>query len=142
MSVSTARYSQKGQGLLEVMVGLLVLVPIGLAMLDLAAIVLANQANDEIAKRAARAAASQSTLSSASTTVRQLKDSMKAAGMIKTLDELSVVEFATGGDQGVRVRSRITLALPVPIPFIPNSGNLKFVAEAVEPIVGIEAEAI
>ncbi len=141
MSLRTAHSSHKGQGILEVVVGLLVLVPMGLAMLDLAAIVLANQANDEIAKRAARAAASQSTLSSARTVVKQLKDGIKAAGMIRTVDVLSVVEFATTGDQGVRVRSTITVCLPVPIPFVANSGSLKFTAEALEPIVGIEAEA-
>jgi len=142
MLLRTARRSRKGQGILEVMVGLLVLVPLALAMLDLAAIVLANQANDEIAKRAARAAASQSTRSSASTAVSQLKDSIKPTGMIKSVDELAVVDFATSGTQEVRVRSKISLALPVPIPFVHNSANLKFAAEAVEPIVGIEAEAI
>lgn len=56
--MSVDRRRRKGQSIIETIVGIIFLVPIVLFLFDVAVLVLASSANDNLAKSAARAAAS------------------------------------------------------------------------------------
>lgn len=131
---------KKAQSLIEVVVGVLILIPVGLVLLDLAALVVANSVNDELAKRAARAAANMGSQSDAQRAVDAVKDDFDKSkhGFVRSVNGLNVIAFDEKGNSGVRVRSDITVVVPAPIPFTPLGQDFNFRAEAQEPIVGIE----
>lgn len=134
------RRKNKAQSIVEVVIGVLILIPVGLVLLDLAALIVANSVNDELVKRAARAAANLGTRDDAQQAVDSIKEDFTKTnqGFVKSVDALQIVNFDEKGTKGVTVHSDITVAVPVPVPFTPLGRDFKFQAEATEPIVGID----
>ncbi len=130
----------KAQSLAEVALGCLLMVPFALFLLDISALVLGCIANQELAQRAARAAANRPTPAAAEAALRQIRETFTGGRIIRRIESLRIIEFDIQGNQGIRVRSELTIALPVPVPLIPNNGQeLRFVAEASQPIVALAA---
>jgi hypothetical protein len=114
---------------------------VSLVALDLFAVAAAASVNDELAKRAARAAAGQPSQAQAITAVQSVRDQFPVAGMIQSIDELTIAQYNPSHGGGVRIHSRLTLVLPVPVPLVSGLSTLSIQAEDEEPIVAIEAQA-
>lgn len=152
------------QSIVETVVGIIFLVPIVLFLLDIAVLVMANTANDNLAKTVARAAASAKDVSTSEGTAAAGFSAATAAA--NTFAESGIIgksssgSFLTGyswngtgspdsqgaawpgslptpniGDVGVVTSMKVSL--PVPFPFLPS--QIDFQAKAVEPIVSIAA---
>ncbi len=129
---------RKGSSIVETAAGLILLVPIVLFLVDVAAMVVAQTENDKLAKACARAAAELPTG----------KGTLAAQGVYNTQTKSNLLTpkpFGFGsppsgtpvyaGDGNVTVTTTISCTLPVPVPFI-GTGSVDFVARATEPIVG------
>lgn len=155
-----------GQSIIETVVGIMFLVPIALFLLDIAVVVMAHTANDNLAKTVARAAASAKDQQyDEGTAAAGYAAAQQAAG---TFAESAIIvkpstgSFVTGycwngvgnpDSQGstwpsgvaqpqmgnVGVMTTMTVKLPVPFPFLPS--QLDFNAMAVEPVVSLVAGA-
>lgn len=150
---------RKGQSIVETLVGIIVLVPIALFLLDILVICFANIANDNLAKSSARAAASavssdgigtaEVAFDSASLASSSLAESgiikkpsggsfltgfcWNADGVPQTRSWPSATGMPSVGDLGVI--TSVEVHLPIPFPFLPSSYTFR--AKAVEPIVSI-----
>jgi hypothetical protein len=120
----------RGQGLLEVCAGMMILIPISLFMLDMMVLVTTNVINDAAAKNAARAAANQSDLGAAKSAALKALQAYKKSTIITdlTLDDFTYPQ----SKDGVSVRTKMSVHLPGPF----TSGHiLTLLAQDVEPIV-------
>lgn len=126
---------RKGQSLVEVLVGSFVLIPIALFGIDLSAVVLANTANDSLAKSAARAAANQGNQRDALAAARQCVLNFQTSPVI--------VDVRMDGDMTydernlVVVKTIMTVKMPVAVA---GMETIKFEAQAVEPVVAAPAD--
>lgn len=94
-----AAMRNKGQSLIEVLVGITVLIPVALLMLDLTIIVWAVQSNDVLCRTAARAAATgnpEQATSRAQTVIDRAR-SRSAGSMISDFELISPVETKITG---------------------------------------------
>ena len=124
--------NEKGASIAEAVTGLVVLIPIVLIIIDISAIVLAQTANDDLAKHAARAAAGQSSYALRSAAATAVVSNYPGGSM--TSSPTLVAYSESNNAQQVTVRTSIICNLPVQVPF----GGLKqqqFVAFDTEPIV-------
>lgn len=122
----------QGQCITEVVAGILFLiVPVSLFLLDVGVLVLAQSANDTLAKNAARAAAEQVDQTKAGEAVTNVIDSFPISGFVPQKPTADVT-FAAGT---VTVKTTILVKLPVPVPFMPSLQEQSFDAQAREPIV-------
>ena len=156
---------QKGQSIVETVVGIIFLIPIVLFLLDIAVLVMANTANDNLAKSVARAAASAKDSSSGEGTAQAAVNAARTTA--DTMAESSIINkpggsFLTGfcwnqdgtpNTQGtswpssspqpstgnVAVVTTMKVKVPVPFPFLPS--EIDFHAKAVEPVVSCAAGA-
>lgn len=147
-----------GQSIIETVVGIIFLIPIVLFLFDVAVLVLSNTANDNLAKSAARAAASATDASGkgngndAKTAASNIADNFATSPIIQKSGDSFVTGFEWNGGSGNDVKSgeaitpapsdgqvavitTMKVVLPVPFPFLPASQDFK--AKAVEPIVSI-----
>src|SRR5271170_6275427 len=87
--------NQRGQELIEVVGGMIFLIPVLLAMLDLAVYILGQQMADKYTKAAARAAANQGTAANATSAAQNALSNFGKSGFITsmTLDP----NFGNGG---------------------------------------------
>jgi len=120
--------SRRGSGLVECVVGAMVLVPIALCLVDLTAIIMANSVNDTCVKNMARAAANQEAADAFPAAQNSLS-SFKPSSIITSI-KIDVFDYQAG--QSVKVSTRMIVHLPVPFP---GYSDLTYVAEDVEPIV-------
>ena len=152
---------KRGQSIVEIVVGIVFLVPIALFLLDAGVLVLANFANDGLANSAARAAASAIDLSTsqgsqtvaytaALNTANQFAESpIISKTTTSFLTAFSWNDSGTPATQGtwpsaavqpgigdVAVVTSMKVNLPIPFPFVPGSFN--FTAAATQPIISIE----
>jgi hypothetical protein len=141
MGVAQQRF-QSGQGLAELLCGMTILVLVALFLIDLFALAVGASFNDELAKRAARAAASKASGNEATVVVDQVRRSCPTNGIVEKVNTLRVSKFDARPGGGVRVRSVVSIRLPIPVPFCRSLGDVSFRAEAEEPIVGLEARAM
>lgn len=121
-----------GQSLIEISVCLTAAIPVLLFLLDMGFAVLCSQVADEIARDAARVAASQRTTQAATTTANSVISRFKTSAVI-TKVSLSDDKVNYVPDDKVTVRIKMAVKLPVPFPFINN--NPEFQAEAVQPVL-------
>jgi hypothetical protein len=126
-----------GQSLVEVAVGMLVLVPVALFLLDVGALVLAQTSNDTLAKNAARAAAEQPDEAKAKAASKDVVDKF---GLSTIVSERPTLEMTYNNGQDVIVRTTMKVKLIVPVPFVPQLDNPTFTAQAREAIVATLAE--
>lgn len=163
MSVKRRR---KGQSIIETIVGIIFLVPIVLFLFDVAVLVLASSANDNLAKSAARAAASatepaapyngQGNKTVAKTAAEQICSNFAESTIIKRPGASFITGFhyhnpantpttadAEGTPEGADADCAVgqvcvvtTMDVKVPVPFAGFTGS-NFRARAVEPIVSL-----
>lgn len=164
----TARSTGKrGQSIIETVVGIMFLVPIVLFLFDVAVLVLANTANDNLAKSSCRAAASATNASgtgdatSAFTSATSVADSFATSAIIgksggSFLSGFSYNSNGTPNSAGGQWPGPITagagtppvpangqvacitsMRVTVPVPFPFLPANWDFQSKDVEPIVSI-----
>lgn len=157
---------ERGQSAVELMAGMIVVIPIFLVLVDLGAMLLASSVNDNIAKQAARAAGNQNV--SNPTTHPNLADQAAGAridGLLGTTRQAPSGIFrkiivmdasnppnAYGGNTtssqncdydninrgNVIVTTRVTVAIPIPVFFLPQWAE--FTSRANAPIVAKVAQ--
>jgi Flp pilus assembly protein TadG len=154
------RSNRKGQSIVETVVGIIFMIPIVLFLFDVGVLVLANTANDNLAKQAARAAASavdpgtnQGTLVAAESAAQNIVNKFQTSGFI---DKVQFSYFyyngtgkAEGGGVGTppavaqadpgagNVAVVIGMEARAPVPFPGFDTARVFWARAVEPVVSL-----
>ncbi|CAN5572537.1 hypothetical protein BH10CYA1_BH10CYA1_21600 [soil metagenome] len=143
--MSVRERNTKGSSIVETAAGLILLIPIVLFLVDVAAMVVAQTENDKLAKACARAAAEFPQGDARAVNAAQL---VYAGQKVSNL--LSPIGFGTPGGSPplpsgspsytsgaglVTCQTTIVCTLPVPVPFLGNS-SVSFNAKATEPIVG------
>lgn len=155
-------YSRKrsGQSIIETVVGIIIIIPIVVLLLDVALLVLANSANDNLAKSCARAAASATNgagtgngnqaLQAAQNIANNFQQSLIiqrvggnfVTGFCWNPDAPGFAKVNSGNLQGpdpapgqVAVLTTMRVSVPIPLPGTPNQWNFR--ARAVEPIVSL-----
>jgi len=131
-----AKRRRRGQSLVETLAGFLVLIPLGLFSFDLTVVLMANQANKEIAENAARAAANQLGLAKAmQAAIGAINKAPKSANITDvTLLDLNY-DVSAGN---VSVTTQVDVQLPVSVPGV---GKINLRYTATQPIVAIPAPA-
>jgi Flp pilus assembly protein TadG len=134
-----ARRTSRGASLIEVLVGLFVIIPLFLMIIDLSAIVLGQITNDALVKRCARAAAQQATSGAANTAANAVIGAYQSNGIVSA-PVLANFSFDAGGSGVVQVETQVTITIPAEVPFVPMlSRSRPMRARATEPIVMLPA---
>lgn len=120
-----------GGAIVETVAGLFILVPLVLFLIDGIAMVLAQTTNDALAKKCARAAASQKDNGTATAAVSQVISGFSSPVIQNA--QCSITAFDPQGT--VSVQTQITFSFPVQVPFV-GATTQNFVADATEPVVG------
>ncbi|MBI2812117.1 MAG: hypothetical protein HYX67_14975, partial [Candidatus Melainabacteria bacterium] len=101
------RSNRKGQSIVETVVGIIFMIPIVLFLFDVGVLVLANTANDNLAKQAARAAASavdpgtnQGTLVAAESAAQNIVNKFQTSGFIDKVQFSYFYYNGTGKAEG------------------------------------------
>jgi hypothetical protein len=123
---------RKAQSIVEVIAAVLIIIPIALFLLDVGALVLAQTANDTLAKNAARAAAEQPDETKAKAAVKEVVDKFPLSPIVP---EKPVVELQYNLGNDVNITTTVNVKLLVPIPLVPGMQNPTFKAQAHETIV-------
>jgi Flp pilus assembly protein TadG len=127
------RRSNRGTSLVEMVTGAIFFIPIALAAVDLVSLSLVEQANDHIARDAARAAANQMNETDAKAAAQ------KAVNMFKTNALITKVEIVKFSFKDGAVQLETSIQARVPAPVVGFSGKT-LVAQSFQPIVGIPAD--
>lgn len=122
--------NRKGQALMEMMVGSMILVPIALFMLDMCFALFCTQIVDHLAKTSARVAASQPKQDLAEKQIQSCLNQFKTSVLIPSV-KIDTVNYVA--DERVTVKVKLQAKLPVDFLMINN--NPVFQAQAVEAIV-------
>ncbi len=129
----------RGASLIEVIVGLFLLVPLFLCIIDLSAIVLGQITNDALAKRCARAAAQQKTAGAASGAANAMISAFQGNGIVSAPALISL-SFDSGSSGNVVVVTKVNITIPAEVPFVPLLQRSRDMhARATEPIVMLPA---
>jgi hypothetical protein len=124
----------KAQALMEVLIGMFILIPIALFILDMVVLVVTNSANDSLAKNCARAAANEQTSTKANDAAQNVVASFHRSNIITN----AILVGCNYRDRdSVIVETAISVKLPVTVLGINCSPT--FHASAVEPIVGVSS---
>ncbi len=127
---------KRGQSLIEILVGSIVLVPLVLAIIDLAVVIMGGDICHELAKQAARAAANSATVGEATTAVADVETNFVKSSTYQSL-VLKLQKYDGTHDGIASVLCTVTILLPVPIPFLKVGPTFSIETQASEPIVGI-----
>jgi hypothetical protein len=141
-SGSRVQERSRGSSLIETVVGLTVIIPILLVLVDCAAVVIAQTSNDALCKHAARAAAECATYADVGTTIggntaakNVIQQYNSGNPSLTTNAQCTVTPLPDAATwQNVRVNTTLTAVLPVPVPFT-NMTNFTFQAQSQEPVV-------
>ncbi|CAN5293798.1 hypothetical protein BH11CYA1_BH11CYA1_48160 [soil metagenome] len=128
--------NRRAQSIIEVLVGSIVLVPIVLAIIDLAVVYIGGDICNDLAKQAARAAANASDITEATTAVADVQTNFNKSATYENLT-LNLVQYDGTHDGLANVRCTVTIVLPVPIPFLSLGPKMTINTQASEAIVGI-----
>lgn len=131
-NVTSRKRSRRGGAIVETVAGLFVFIPVVLFIVDIVAMVLAQMAHDALAKDAARAAADTHDTGAATAAMNTVRGNFSSPVMVVNSMTLDTANWPNS----VRVESISTFTFPVSIPFL-GVANQRFVAEAVEPVVGV-----
>jgi hypothetical protein len=126
----------KGQGLVEVCIGAIFLVAIGLAILDLGTFVMGGDVCGTLSKQAARAAGNAASPSEAQQAVASVQSTFKPSNVYKNLS-LTMTNFDNTTTGVATVVGQVTVILPVSIPLLQIGPSYTIKTQATEPIVGI-----
>jgi len=132
---STSR-KRSGQSITEVLIGGMILVPIVLAITDLAVVVMGGELVNDLAKQAARGAANAKDNGEAATAVADVQTTFTKSPTYKNL-VLKLDKYDGTYDGQTTVQASVTVVLPVPIPFLNVGPEMALKTQATESIVGI-----
>ncbi len=125
----------RGSGLVETAAGLILVIPVLLCLIDVAALVLTQTANDALAKQCARAAAEQP-LQPPGLAQAAADGAFAHYADTTLMQKVSCVATPLADPPDtVRVDTIVICKLPVPVPFGGPSSQ-QFQAFSVEPVVG------
>ncbi|HEY9754109.1 MAG TPA: hypothetical protein V6C97_02985 [Oculatellaceae cyanobacterium] len=127
---------KRGQGLIEVCVGIIFLVIMALAILDLGVFVMGGDICGGVAKQAARAAGNATDQPTAAAAVTNVGTQFKASSMYKNLS-LAMTRYDNSTNGIVSVVCTVTIVLPVAVPILGIGPEYQIKTQASEPIVGI-----
>jgi Flp pilus assembly protein TadG len=127
----------QGQSIIETVVGGVILVPIVLAIIDLAVVVLGGEICNDLAKQAARAAANSSNQATATAAVVDVQNHFVSSNTYNGLS-LTLSRYDGTPDGLASVQGGVTITLPVPVPFLQIGPNMGVKSQATEAIVGIQ----
>lgn len=130
------RRNGRGQSITEVIIGGMVLVPVVLAIIDLAVVVIGGEIVNDLAKQAARAAANSVDGAEANTAVQDVVKTFSTSPTYKNLT-LSLDKYDGTHDGQTTVLASVTVVLPVPVPFLNVGPTIALKTQATEAIVGI-----
>jgi hypothetical protein len=125
-----------GQGLVEVCVGAIFLVAIGLAILDLGTFVMGGDVCGTLSKQAARAAGNAASPTEAQLAVASVQSTFKPTSVYQNLS-LTMTNFDNTTTGAATVVGQVTVILPVSIPLLQIGPSYTIKTQATEPIVGI-----
>lgn len=114
----------------------MVLVPVVLAIIDLAVVVIGGEIVNDLAKQAARAAANSVDAAEANTAVQDVVKTFSTSPTYKNLT-LSLDKYDGTHDGQTTVLASVTVVLPVPVPFLNVGPTIALKTQATEAIVGI-----
>jgi hypothetical protein len=138
MNLHLKRYT-RAQTIVELVVGILFLIPICLFLVDMAALILSNTVNDDLCKRAAHAAGAEASAADARAVVEQIVtrfDQQSGKSGLISKPKLKTFRYDEGSLPGqVVVGLETNIRLPIPVPFFPNLTSQTFKVQHVEPIV-------
>jgi len=118
----------------EAIVGFVVIIPIGLAAVDVATLISTSQSNEQVAEQAARAAACQRSKEGAQKAAEESVQQTPTSNIISSILVDPVQYDATKGE--VTVSTTMQVKMPIPMPFL-NQFDLH--ASAMQPIVAFPA---
>ena len=129
--MKTAKYArrQKGQGFIEAVLGGMILIPIAFGMLDVGALVVAEQVNDAAAKQAARSAANEQTQALANQAASLAMDAFQPTMLASS----EMTRFTYDADTVV-VQTTASVRVPIPFPFLNEKA---LVAQDIEPVIAV-----
>jgi Flp pilus assembly protein TadG len=126
--------AEVGQSLVETLLGFVIIIPIGLASVDITAMVIANHLNEHLADSAARAAANQIDSEQARKTAQDIVDAFNIAPPINDVN-LETISYDLAKEQ-VTVITSVNVNLPVPFG---TNNHVLLRANAAQPIVATPA---
>jgi Flp pilus assembly protein TadG len=130
---------KRGASLVEVTVGLFIIIPLFLAIIDLSAIVVGQIVNDAMAKRAARAAAHQENAGAAATAAQNVVSAYLPNGIVTSI-AIEKVDYDKDKSGRVIVETKTIINIPAPIQIVSIFQNGRAMhARATEPIVMLTA---
>lgn len=128
------RSRRLGASLVEAVFGFVVIIPIGLAAVDVATIISCSQTNEQLAEQSARAAACQRSQQGAQNAAEEAIEQQIPNTIIISIT-IDPVNWDPANGQ-VTVYSNMQVAVPVPLPFL-NRFDLR--SGAMQPIVAFPA---
>jgi Flp pilus assembly protein TadG len=124
----------RGQSLVETLLGFVIIIPLGLASIDITAMVIANHLNEHLADNSARAAANQIDSEEARKTAQGIVDSFNITPPINDVS-LEAISYDLAKEQ-VTVITSVNVNLPVPFG---SNNRVLLRANAAQPIVATPA---
>jgi|GEM_PF-6327487 len=106
---------KKGQSIIEVVVGIILIVLALLALADIVIVIQAGMVNGDLAARAARAAANQEDSASATSVAEDVANKFATSTIISSVDSVKVTLDSPANGQ-LTVDSTIKVNVPFPIP--------------------------
>jgi len=134
--ITRRRKQLNGQALIEMVAGSVVLIPITLALVDLAMLAIGGNVCAELAKQAARAAANTSSASDAAAAVELVGSKFPESRTFNNLS-LTVTRYDNSADGVTTVVCSVTVLLPVAVPMLNVGPLIPISIQASQPIVGI-----
>lgn len=120
--------------LAETMAGLMLLIPVVLFLIDVVALVIAQTANDALAKHCARAAAAGKDATEANTAAQRIISDFSDTFIVSGAQLVPAGSTKSWSTTQVTCVTQVTCTLPVPIP---GHATQIFQADATEPVVGV-----
>jgi Flp pilus assembly protein TadG len=108
---------KNGSAIVETAVGLFVLLPVFLILIDLLALVIGQTINDDIAKKAARYAAEGSTQVTAQAYADNYMSSISYTGPTGLVSNAHIIGSVQWNTNQTRVVTEVTINLPIAVPF-------------------------
>ncbi len=127
--------NRRGSGIIETAAGLCIVIPVLFCLIDIAAVIVAQTANDQLSKECARAAAEQAVGAGQSSANTAYANFANSGLVVKDPGGPIVTYGGIAPNDTVTATTNITCKLPIPVPF-GGPATQKFTAFATEPVVG------
>lgn len=131
----------RGQSILEVMLGCLVLVPVVLAIFDIAVMVIGGEIVSDLAKQAARAAGNAQTMAEATAAVADVQSQFSKSPTYQKLT-LKLTRWDGTYDGQATVSAEVTVLLPVQIPLLHVGPTVDINTQATDAIVALAPPSV